>query len=49
MKRVLAVFVALLAVVTALHLRLNVNWAAITNEFRAQGKRLLNVGFIPVT
>jgi NitT/TauT family transport system substrate-binding protein len=36
-------------VITALHLWLNVNWAAVLNDYRAPADRKLNVGFIPVT
>ena len=37
------------AVISALHLRLNVDWAAALNEYLPEEKRKLNVAYIPVT
>jgi NitT/TauT family transport system substrate-binding protein len=49
MKRItLGVFTWLLAV-TAAHLALNVNWAVLMNDRMPEGKRKLNVAYIPVT
>ena len=37
------------AVISALHLRLNVDWSAALNEYLPEEKRKLNVAYIPVT
>ena len=38
-----------LALVSALHAYLNVNWAAVLNDYRPQAKRKITVAYIPVT
>ena len=37
------------ALVTALHFWLNVNWVVLANDFVSPEKRKLNVAYIPVT
>ena len=41
--------VAWVAVITALHGWLNVNWASVLNEYRPAAKRKIVVAYIPVT
>jgi len=38
-----------LAVITAAHLLLNVNWQVLMNDRLPEGQRKLNVAYIPVT
>jgi NitT/TauT family transport system substrate-binding protein len=38
-----------LALITALHAYLNVNWSAILNDYRPPERRKINVAYIPVT
>ncbi len=40
---------AWILVITALHTYLNVNWAAVLNEYRPPSKRKVTVAYIPVT
>lgn len=47
--KVLGIAVAWLVVVTALHGWLNVNWAAVLNDYRPPSERKIIVGYIPVT
>jgi hypothetical protein len=37
------------ALISALHLRLNIDWAAALNDYLPEEKRKLNVAYIPVT
>ena len=37
------------ALISVLHLRLNVDWTAALNDYLPQEKRKLNVAYIPVT
>ena len=48
-NKVLLFTVAWLAVITAMHGYLNVNWGAIFNDFRPPEKRRVVVAYIPVT
>ncbi|MGB7188562.1 MAG: ABC transporter substrate-binding protein, partial [Acidobacteriaceae bacterium] len=47
--KVLCVAIAWLVVVSALHGWLNVNWAAVLNDYRPPAERKIIVGYIPVT
>jgi NitT/TauT family transport system substrate-binding protein len=47
--KVLIFAVAWLAVVTSLHSYLNVNWAAVLNDYRPVEKRKITVAYLPVT
>jgi NitT/TauT family transport system substrate-binding protein len=49
MKRLIAITGAWVALVTGLHLWLNVNWAVLMNDRLPVAKRKLNVAYIPVT
>ena len=49
MKRVLALLAAWTAIITAAHLTLNVNWQVLLNDRLPEGRRKLNVAYIPVT
>ena len=49
MKRILSLVAAWLAVITALHLSLNVNWSVLLNDRLPESQRKLNVAYIPVT
>ena len=35
--------------ISALHVRLNVDWTTLLNDYAAEGLRKLNVAYIPVT
>lgn len=48
-KKVLVGAVVWVAGITALHLALNVDWAAALNRFLPEDQRKLNVAYIPVT
>lgn len=48
-RRIAVVVVAWLAVVTAVHMWLNLNWAEMLNDWQPLAKRKLNVAYIPVT
>lgn len=48
-KRLLALVLGWVALVTGLHLALNVDWAALLNELQPRDRRKLNIAFIPVT
>jgi hypothetical protein len=41
--------VAWMVAITGLHAWLNVDWAAAFNDYLPEGKRKLNVAYIPVT
>jgi NitT/TauT family transport system substrate-binding protein len=49
MKRAAALTLAWLAVITGLHLWLNVDWSALLNDRLPLDKRKFNVAYIPVT
>ncbi len=49
MKKIFAFAGAWLAVVTAAHLVLNVDWTVLLNDRLPIAKRKLNVAYIPVT
>ncbi len=48
-KRILLGLLLWIGVVSALHLRLNVDWSSIMNDRLPENQRKLNVAFIPVT
>ncbi len=48
-RKVLLSFVAWVALVSALHGYLNVNWAAVLNEYRPLNERRITVAYLPVT
>jgi hypothetical protein len=48
-KRIVAAVGAWLVVITAAHALLNVNWQVLMNDRMPEGKRKLNVAYIPVT
>jgi NitT/TauT family transport system substrate-binding protein len=48
-KRIAGLVLAWLALVTGVHLWLNVDWAALWNDRLPLAKRKLNVAYIPVT
>jgi NitT/TauT family transport system substrate-binding protein len=48
-KTVLFCALGWLVVISALHGYLNVNWAAVLNDYRPQSKRKITVAYIPVT
>ncbi len=48
-KRILLGLALWAGVVSALHLRLNLDWSAVLNDRLPEDKRKLNVAFIPVT
>lgn len=47
--RLVALLAAWLALITAAHLWLNVDWASVLNDRLAAGERRFNVAYIPVT
>jgi NitT/TauT family transport system substrate-binding protein len=49
MKKFVVGIVVWLAVVSAIHLSLNVEWGVLLNDRLPEGKRKLNVAYIPVT
>jgi hypothetical protein len=49
MKRVITLLAAWTTVITAAHLSLNVNWQVLLNDRLPEGRRKLNVAYIPVT
>lgn len=49
MKRIFAMLAAWVAAITAAHLTLNVNWQVLLNDRLPEGRRKLNVAYIPVT
>ena len=49
MKKLLYATIAWLVAITGLHLWLNFDWEAFLNDSRPEGKRKLNVAYIPVT
>jgi hypothetical protein len=49
MRKIIAFTFAWLAVITAGHLALNVNWSILMNDRLPLAKRKLNVAYIPVT
>jgi hypothetical protein len=48
-RRVLWIVLAWVAAISALHLRLNFDWASYENDSLPREKRKLNVAYIPVT
>ena len=48
-KRILLGLALWTGVVSALHLRLNLDWSAVINDRLPEAERKLNVAFIPVT
>jgi hypothetical protein len=48
-RRILGLVLAWLALVTAAHLWLNVDWSALWNDRLPAARRKLDVAFIPVT
>ena len=48
-RKILIIGCGWLALITALHGYLNVNWPAILNDYRDVAKRKINVAYIPVT
>lgn len=48
-RRIGSWFAAWLAVITGLHLWLNVDWGSLLNDYLPEGERKLNVAYIPVT
>ncbi len=48
-RKLAAVFAAWIVAITGLHLWLNFDWEAFLNDSRPEGKRKLNVAYIPVT
>jgi NitT/TauT family transport system substrate-binding protein len=48
-KKVVLALAGWLVVITALHAYLNVNWAAVLNDYRPLEKRKITVAYIPVT
>jgi len=49
MKRIVALLASWVAVITTAHLTLNVNWQVLLNDRLPEGRRKLNVAYIPVT
>lgn len=49
MRRMTLGLGAWLLAVTAAHFALNVNWSVLMNDHLPEGKRKLNVAYIPVT
>ena len=47
--KVLLIAFGWLALISALHGYLNVNWAAVLNDYRPPAKRKITVAYIPVT
>jgi NitT/TauT family transport system substrate-binding protein len=48
-RKILLFGIGWLALISALHGYLNVNWAAVLNEYRPPAKRKISVAYIPVT
>jgi NitT/TauT family transport system substrate-binding protein len=48
-RKILLFGIGWLALISALHGYLNVNWAAVLNEYRPPAKRKITVAYIPVT
>jgi hypothetical protein len=49
-NRRIVLFVATwIAVITAAHMAMNVEWSVLLNDFLPVGERKLNVAYIPVT
>jgi NitT/TauT family transport system substrate-binding protein len=48
-KKVLGMVLVWIALVSSLHLYLNVNWSSIVNDYLPPGKRKFTVAYIPVT
>lgn len=49
MKKIVLAVGAWIAVITAAHMSLNVDWNVLLNDRLPVGKRKLNVAYIPVT
>lgn len=49
MRKVIVTVIVWTGLVTALHLRLNVDWAALLNDRLPPAERKLEVGYLPVT
>ncbi len=48
-NKILFTILGWLALISALHAYMNVNWAAVLNDYRPAGKRKIIVAYIPVT
>ena len=48
-KRITAGLLLWTGFISAVHLRLNFDWSAVHNDRLPEGKRKLNVAYIPVT
>jgi hypothetical protein len=48
-RRIGSIVLVWLAVITALHLTLNVDWNVLLNDRLPEAQRKLNVAYIPVT
>jgi NitT/TauT family transport system substrate-binding protein len=48
-NKILLLVAAWIVVITALHAYMNVNWAAVLNDYRPPAKRKITVAYIPVT
>jgi hypothetical protein len=48
-RKLVAAIAAWTVVITGLHLWLNFDWESFVNDSRPEGKRKLNVAYIPVT
>jgi len=49
MKRIVVLLAGWVAIITTAHLTLNVNWQVLLNDRLPEGRRKLNVAYIPVT
>jgi len=48
-RRIMLATLGWVGAISGLHAWLNVDWAGILNDMRPEGKRKLNVAYIPVT
>lgn len=49
LRRTIGLLLAWTALITGLHLWLNVDWSVLFNDRLPEGERKLNVAYIPVT
>jgi NitT/TauT family transport system substrate-binding protein len=49
LKRIVLGVIVWMLAVTGLHAWLNVDWASTFNDYLPEGKRKLNVAYVPVT
>jgi len=49
MRRILMILAGWVTVITSAHLTLNVDWRVMLNDRLPEGRRKLNVAYIPVT